>query len=351
MRHIPEDELHAYLDQGLSRSQCVEIESHLAACASCQARPGRHRRPAGPHHRPAGPARAAALLPYPVRDAAPPCRLRGLGPAAAGSPGCLGSKHRGRGGLRLDRQSPHESGCRLAWPPASPAVHAGSRCSAGRRPKTPGLRPRLPRSLRPTATDSTRVRAPRRPPQVSRALGLCRTHSRPSGSDRHCRTGAGAFLDRHPAGRARVRAGRHVAHDVLGGRPGRGRRQAAAHRRSARWYRCRSRPASRVRQPLMVVAQQLSSGEVIRTIEGPATDVSHLLARRTMSDPGTRRVVGRLQPPRRPASHGARRRHHGHAARRPDDRDHRCAASRQPAGDDPEVECGDAEQVESVSGS
>jgi hypothetical protein len=39
------------------------------------------------------------------------------------------------------------------------------------------------------------------------------------------------------------------------------------------------------RQPLMVVAQQLSSGEVIRTIEGPASDVSHLLARRTMSDP------------------------------------------------------------------
>ena len=35
----------------------------------------------------------------------------------------------------------------------------------------------------------------------------------------------------------------------------------------------------------MVVAQQLSSGEVIRTIEGPASDVSHLLARRTMSDP------------------------------------------------------------------
>src|SRR5918995_1699521 len=37
MRHIPEEELHAYLDQGLSRSQCVEIESHLAACPSCQA--------------------------------------------------------------------------------------------------------------------------------------------------------------------------------------------------------------------------------------------------------------------------------------------------------------------------
>src|SRR5918996_1868210 len=37
MRHIPEDELLAYLDQGLSRSQCVEIESHLAGCSSCRA--------------------------------------------------------------------------------------------------------------------------------------------------------------------------------------------------------------------------------------------------------------------------------------------------------------------------
>jgi hypothetical protein len=39
------------------------------------------------------------------------------------------------------------------------------------------------------------------------------------------------------------------------------------------------------KQPLMVVAQQLSSGEVIRTIEGPTNDVSQLLARRTMTDP------------------------------------------------------------------
>lgn len=37
VRHIPEDELHAYLDQALSRSQCVEIERHLAECHACQA--------------------------------------------------------------------------------------------------------------------------------------------------------------------------------------------------------------------------------------------------------------------------------------------------------------------------
>lgn len=36
MRHIPEEELHAYLDQALSRSQCVEIERHLAICTGCR---------------------------------------------------------------------------------------------------------------------------------------------------------------------------------------------------------------------------------------------------------------------------------------------------------------------------
>lgn len=36
MRHIPDEELHAYLDQALSRSQCVEIETHLAACIRCR---------------------------------------------------------------------------------------------------------------------------------------------------------------------------------------------------------------------------------------------------------------------------------------------------------------------------
>lgn len=36
-RHIPDDEIHAYLDQALSRSQCVEIECHLASCRICRA--------------------------------------------------------------------------------------------------------------------------------------------------------------------------------------------------------------------------------------------------------------------------------------------------------------------------
>jgi hypothetical protein len=36
MPHIPEDELHAYLDQAIGRLRCVEIESHLAECTRCR---------------------------------------------------------------------------------------------------------------------------------------------------------------------------------------------------------------------------------------------------------------------------------------------------------------------------
>jgi anti-sigma factor RsiW len=36
VRHVPDEELHAYLDQALSRSQCIEIETHLAECGACR---------------------------------------------------------------------------------------------------------------------------------------------------------------------------------------------------------------------------------------------------------------------------------------------------------------------------
>lgn len=58
------------------------------------------------------------------------------------------------------------------------------------------------------------------------------------------------------------------------------------------------------KQPLMVVAQQLASGEVIRTIEGPTSDVSHLLARRAMSDPTPSAPPSDSAPPK-PSPNGA----------------------------------------------
>ena len=45
-------------------------------------------------------------------------------------------------------------------------------------------------------------------------------------------------------------------------------------------------------RPVMVVAQQLASGEVIQTIEGPASDVSLLLARRSMAASSPRSFSG-----------------------------------------------------------
>jgi hypothetical protein len=53
------------------------------------------------------------------------------------------------------------------------------------------------------------------------------------------------------------------------------------------------------KRPLMVVAQQLASGQVIQTIEGPARDVSELLSRRTTTSPDGRLsvTVSGAEPP------------------------------------------------------
>jgi hypothetical protein len=53
------------------------------------------------------------------------------------------------------------------------------------------------------------------------------------------------------------------------------------------------------KRPLMVVAQQLASGQVIQTIEGPASDVSQLLSRRTATSPDGRLsvTVSGAEPP------------------------------------------------------
>jgi hypothetical protein len=60
------------------------------------------------------------------------------------------------------------------------------------------------------------------------------------------------------------------------------------------------------KQPLMVVAQQLASGEVIRTIEGPMTDVSQILARRTMTDPDSSPAGSVSNRPKRDNNHADR---------------------------------------------
>jgi hypothetical protein len=269
MRHIPEEELHAYLDQGLSRSQCVEIESHLAACPSCQAdRDGIA----------ALRDRTTALL----AKLAPP---RGFPPAFDS----------------LRRRAAIEVSARrrriniVAWA-ASLIIAVGLGWTANYLTSTPIQAPAriarqvvatpsaiptvTPAILRPSVQDAPRARpAIRRqsrrasaessavapPPVVAPpSLELSSIDIPRAESDLEL---DGMWRTMSWAG-AQAQAGDKLPH--IDGLP---------------VVQVQLQASEQGRQPLMVVAQQLSSGEVIRTIEGPTSDVSHLLARRTMTDP------------------------------------------------------------------
>jgi len=271
MRHIPEEELHAYLDQALSRSQCVEIESHLAACPSCQAeRDGIA----------ALRDRTTALL----AKLAPP---RGLPPAF--------DTLRRRAAIQASAR--HRRVQVAAWA-ASLVAALGLGWSANhlmmvRRPhnptsvSTPSVAPAFqtpaatPAVLRPPFREPVRTRSVSERRRVSAPATISPVDSLPpvvpapslelttvdmpsTDSDLEL---DGMWRTMSWDG-AQAEAGDKLPH--IDGLP---------------VVQVQLQAVEQGKQPLMVVAQQLSSGEVIRTIEGPMNDVSHLLARRTMSDP------------------------------------------------------------------
>jgi len=271
MRHIPEEELHAYLDQGLSRSQCVEIESHLAGCPSCQAERDSI---AGLRDR------TTALL----ARLAPP---RGLPPAF--------DSLRRRAALEVSaRRRRWHAGAwaaslvaalGLGWtannllmtpqtetptPVASHSVVPVDRTPA----VTPAaLRPQPKRTV--TARQAAQQRRITRLPSVSPVESLPPVVPAPTlelTSVGMPRTDQDLELDgmwrTMSWDGAQAEAGDKLPH--IDGLP---------------VVQVQLQAVEQGKQPLMVVAQQLSSGEVIRTIEGPMSDVSHLLARRTMTDP------------------------------------------------------------------
>jgi anti-sigma factor RsiW len=284
MRHIPEDELHAYLDQGLSRSQCVEIESHLAGCSSCQgARDGiaalRDRTTALLNR--LAPPRS---FPTPFEtlrrraDIEVSARRRRLHLAswaasivAAVAFGWTASH------LVSPGSPPRVASGGAALTPTAVARQAAVRNSTAPATTTTAI-------LRPARTESTRVRSPRRPTRVTRRsattvdtaatlvppvfaapeLELSSIDIPPTSHEFEL---DGMWRTMSWAG-AQAEAGDKLPH--IDGLP---------------VVQVQVQAGEQGRQPLLVVAQQLSSGEVIRTIEGSAQDVSHLLARRTMSDP------------------------------------------------------------------
>ena len=282
MRHIPEDELHAYLDQGLSRSQCVEIESHLAVCAACQgARDGiaalRDRTTALL-------ARLAPPRSFPTpfetlrrrADIEVSSRRRRIH-LAAWAASIVAAVAFGWTASHLT--SPGGSARVASGAPAfTPA--AVSRQAVVKDSRTPTTTPAI---LRPMRTDSTRPRTARRPTRITVRAAAAETAAASvptvfaapelelSSIDIPPTTGEfeldGMWRTMSWAG-AQEEAGDKLPH--IDGLP---------------IVQVQVQAGEQGRQPLMVVAQQLTSGEVIRTIEGPAQDVSHLLARRTMSDP------------------------------------------------------------------
>jgi len=286
MRHIPEDELHAYLDQGLNRTQCVEIESHLADCPSCRAmRDG-----------------IAAL-----RDRTTALLAR-LAPPRSLPPTFEALRKRAAEVASERRRRLHA----LAWAASLvAAVGLGWTASSLTRPNE-ALQSPAPAVAAGAASDGTMRR-----PDAGQPLQVAAAPSPGRDAPAVARSGGQpsrtAGLVARPPDSARA-ASRDAALSVLNPTPaleltrlerpsGHGDLELGGMWRTMSWDGAKAEAGERLphidglpvvqvqvqsgeqsSRPVMVVAQQLASGQVIRTIEGPATDVSQLLSRRAISD-------------------------------------------------------------------
>jgi hypothetical protein len=264
MRHIPEEELHAYLDQGLSRSQCVEIESHLAACAPCQAtRDGiaalRDRTtallaklaPPRSFPTPFDTLRRRAALAVSARRRRIHLAAWAASVAAAlvmGWTASLLMRRTDDGVATRGGQQATTIRQAAAMESAVPAAIAPRPARLSRRATRPAkttlvaLPPVVPApTLELSSVDISSAQKELELDGIWRTVSWDGAQAEAGDQLPH--------IDGLPVVQVQVQAGEHG------------------------------------KQPLMVVAQQLSSGEVIRTIEGPVTDVSQLLSRRAMSDP------------------------------------------------------------------
>jgi hypothetical protein len=287
MRHIPEDELHAYLDQGLSRSQCVEIESHLAACSSCRAtRDGiaalRDRttallaRLAPPRHLPPPLDSLRALAAQRVstrrrrlRSSAWAASLVGalglgwiastiIGPAAepTAAPG----------------RTPQPAAIIPAMQPAESLVAEPEAVTSKRDLRRPsGAAPVPVRTEAPSEPDLARLAAREAREDSIRAAKLAVLDPAPAIELTSLRSPA--------PGAARQFGGmwRTMSWDGAQSEAG----EDLPHIDGLPVLTVEVQANDQGIRPLMVVAQKLSSGQVIQTIEGPAADVSQLLSRRT----------------------------------------------------------------------
>ncbi|MGH7511597.1 MAG: anti-sigma factor family protein [Gemmatimonadales bacterium] len=289
MRHIPEDELHAYLDQALSRTQCVEIESHLADCPSCRAT-----RDGIAALRDRTTALLSRLAPPP---SIPPAfeRLRrlaaevesqrrrrlhvvawvaslvvalGLGWSASSLVRTRGEQVPASALARVDSMPPaaNPAPASTVKPAPSPAPSAvpvaSSEARAVRAPRPAKRAPRA-RDVVAPSRDSAQAAREAKLSILSPTPTLELTRLEPTGRQDDL---DGMWRTMSWDG-AKAEAGERLPH--IDGLPV-VRVQVQSGEGSAR--------------TVTVVAQQLASGQVIRTIEGPAADVSNILSRRSMTD-------------------------------------------------------------------
>ena len=282
MRHIPEEELHSYLDQALSRSQCVEIESHLARCARCRAtRDGIA----------ALRDRTTALLSTltPVRHRIPPSweslslraaqrgrgriRLGQVGIWAASIAAALGLGFAGQGLMHRAPTAPAPVATQPALDDTGPVQQLAV--------QTPEAASQAPREVRPSVTRASQSAVT--PPSTQQQV--IEERSAPMDSD----SSVTAYSPSEPVG-SRLSSGSLPSTDfgLTSGGMWRTLSWDNAKRERGEVPRIRGLPVVEVQvaaaprdssgQPTMIVAQQLRSGQLIHTIEGPATDVTRLLA-------------------------------------------------------------------------
>ena len=294
MRHIPEDELHAYLDQGLSRTQCVEIESHLADCPSCRAtRDGiaalRDRttallsRLAPPRSFP------PAFEVLRERAAAAADQRRRRLQVAAWAASLVAAVGLGWGASSVVRTAETRGvpPRPVASTPAPIAPSPATTTAPTAREEIPARAAALRKPVRDTSVrhhpDAVHAPAP-----SHAAVRLAATQdSADSAAERRAATLSVLDpvpalkltpLDR-PAGPADLELGgmwRTMSWDGAKAEAG----ERVPHIDGLPVVQVQVQNGEQGSRQVMVVAQQLSSGQVIRTIEGPATDVSQLLSRR-----------------------------------------------------------------------
>jgi Putative zinc-finger len=288
MRHIPEDELHAYLDQALSRSQCVEIESHLAGCPSCRAtRDGIA----------ALRDRTTALL----ARLAPPRRVPMAFEALRSQGDHRASVRRRRiritawaaslvlavaAGWLAAALSRHEPLRPVAQAPLPASRAVPQAVAAG----TPAPRPETPAAPHTASPRSGSHPAPARSREAEpreRTIGDTEA-AEPGNRDVADLQAKLALLDvtaplalapiEPSADHAAESGGMWRTMSWDGARNENG--DELPHIEGLPVIRVQVQASEAGKRPLMVVAQQLESGQVIETIEGSASDVSQFLSRR-----------------------------------------------------------------------